>query len=75
MPVPVPCAQSAHAQYAWLVVVHFFFFFFASLLLVFFKRTFQSLHRKTKTQYLGQLNLESKDKKIFLEVIWTPIPK
>ena len=33
------------------------------------------LHRKTKTQNLGQLNLGTKGKKIFLEVILTPIPK
>ena len=33
------------------------------------------LHRKTKTQNLGQLNLETKGKEIFLEVILTPIPK
>ena len=33
------------------------------------------VHRKTKTQNLGQLNLETKGKKLFLEVILTPIPK
>ena len=34
-----------------------------------------SFHRKTKTQNLGQLTLETKGKNIFLEVILTPIPK